>query len=93
MSQVDFESARQRNLGFGLTYGANRSVHAPHWEGTLGDEAAQSRMAFPSGSLQRYLDGNDYNHHSKLFLETALQGESRSMSSTGRLLQQDDYTP
>ena len=94
MSQVDFETARQRNLGFGLTYGSGvRSVHAPHWEATLGDMAAQSRMAFPSQNLQDYLDGSDYNQHSRLFVETALQGEGRSMASSTRLWQADDYTP
>lgn len=89
----DFAAARQKNLGYGVTYGAERSVHAPHWAGEEGDIAAQTRMAWPSVGVQRYVTGPNYNQFLKNRVETALQGEGRSMGDSRKLWAGDDYTP
>jgi len=89
----DFASARQKNLGYAVTYGSERSVHAPHWTGEQGDEVAQTRMAWPSTGVQQYLSGPNYNQFAKNFVQTALQGEGRSMFDSIKLTGQDDYTP
>lgn len=88
-----FLQAKQKNLGFGVTYGAHRSVHAPHWTGDEGDLVAQTRMAWPTATVQKYFNGPQYNQLSKTLLQTALQGEARSMASAKKLVGQDDYTP
>lgn len=89
----DFESARQKNLGYNITYGAHRSVHAPHWSGSEGDEVAMTRMAFPSAAVQRYFHGDQYNQLLKNQIQTALQGEGRELGDYHRLSGADDYTP
>lgn len=90
---TDFESARQKNLGYNITYGAHRSVHAPHWSGSDGDEVAMTRMAFPSASVQRYFEGDQYNQLIRNQVQTALQGEARSIGDYHRLSGAADYTP
>lgn len=90
---TDFEAARQKNLGYDITYGAHRSVHAPQWTGYEGDLVAQTRMNWPSVSAQRYFDGDAYNQYAKTFVQTALQGEARTMGDYQRLSGGDDYTP
>lgn len=89
----DFATARQKNLGYAVTYGAERSVHAPHWAGAEGDLVAQTRMAWPSPGVQQYITGPNYNQFSRNFVQTALQGEGRSMADSVKLTGQDDYTP
>lgn len=89
----DFAAAKQKNLAYTNAYGAERSVHAPHWAGAEGDIVAQTRMAWPSPGLQKYLNGPTYNQFAKNFVHSALQGEARSMGDTRRLTGGDDYTP
>lgn len=92
-SSSDFEAARQKNLGYNITYGAHANVSAPHWSGTEGDLVAQTRMNWPSAGAKRYFSSDQYNQFAKSFVQTALQGEGRDIGDYHRLAGRDDYTP
>lgn len=93
MSGPDFNSARQKNLAYGVTYGDYTSIRAPHWAGSEGDVVAQTRMAWPSLRAKQYFHGDTYNQFAKMQVETALQGEGRDIGDFQTFTGGDDYTP
>lgn len=90
---VDFSDSIRKNLAYDNTYGQHKDVHAPHWTGDEGNQAALMRASFTTPETMKYFNGGIYNRQLRNYVTTALHGKGNTIYDLRKFKGEEDFDP